>query len=150
MLARALPQDGTVESLLAALGDLRDRPFKLVSAVLTRGASGLWLPRADYDVLIYPQDASPLRRAAILCHEVAHVLLGHSPALHSSISALSLSALAPDIAPHAAGGYLARTDYSTPEEVAAEQFGTEICVELSALRNEHAWVSQGQITGHLR
>jgi len=101
-------------------------------------------------VLIYPQDASPLRRTAILCHEVAHVLLGHSPALHASISALSLSALAPDIAPHVTLSYLARTDYSTPEEVAAEQFGTEICVELAAMRNQHAWVSQGRITGHLR
>lgn len=150
LVAQALPRDGTVDSLLAALGALRNRPFKFVSAVLTGTTSGLWLPRDTYDVLIYPQDASPLRRTAILCHELAHILLGHSPALHASISSLTVSSLAPDISPHTTVGYLARTDYTTPEEVAAEKFGTELCVELAAQRHEHTWVSQGRITGLLR
>ena len=43
------------------------------------GPSGLWISTPAADYIVCAASATPTRRAAIVCHELAHMLLGHEP-----------------------------------------------------------------------
>ena len=71
-----------------------------------------------------PENASGARRDAIIGHELAHIVLGHSPRLTSDID--GLAELAPSTPPELAARYLPRQGYEADIEQEAEAFATRL------------------------
>ena len=148
---RLLPDSGAVEDLVDALSRRRDRRMYLLEVPLQGGApSGAWMPLDGADYLLYPESASPTRRDAVICHELAHILLAHDPALHASLSTAALSAIAPSVSPAAARAVLYRTGYTTSEEAAAEFVGTLLAAGLHERRQIRKWETSSRISERLR
>lgn len=125
---RLMPADGSLAGLLANLSEYRGREIH----VLTRQfggqpTSGLWLPTERADYLVIDDPTTPSRRAAIICHEVAHILLGHEAQAGESSSIAS--AAAPDLSPELVTRALARHSYANEAEADAEHTATLIGAE---------------------
>ena len=124
---RLMPIDGDLGGLLDALGQERGRPVHVLPQRFTgRSTSGLWLPTRQADYLVIDEPTTPSRRAAIVCHEVAHILLGHTPRIATSeVIAVAM----PDISPALIARALARHAYASEDEANAEELGTLIGAE---------------------
>ena len=91
------------------------------------GISAAWVPTDQRDVIFYSAHAHAYRRIAIICHELAHIFLGHTPEDLGFIGEDALETLEgllvhnPDPALLANFGLRLRHDYDTPGEVDAEQ-----------------------------
>jgi hypothetical protein len=91
------------------------------------GISAAWVPTDQRDVIFYSAHAHAYRRIAIICHELAHIFLGHTPENLGFIGEDALETLEgllvhnPDPALLANFGLRLRHDYDTPGEVDAEQ-----------------------------
>ena len=82
-----IPTAPTVDGLIAALAAERQRAIRILEVPLSgTSPSGAWVPAPQRDYLLCPAGASSTRRTAVLCHEVSHILLGHDPAFHSSLT----------------------------------------------------------------
>jgi hypothetical protein len=124
---RLLPIDGNLDGLLDALGQVRGRRIHVLRHKFTgRPTSGLWLPTKNADYLVIDDPTTPSRRAAIICHEVAHILLGHTPDITTSDL---VAAAMPDLSPELIARALARHAYATDDEADAEELGTLIGAE---------------------
>ncbi|MGL4744122.1 MAG: hypothetical protein ACRCXL_06995 [Dermatophilaceae bacterium] len=152
MLRRAIARDRVVRAVAAAsprgaldevvryAQQTRSREIDLLPVPLT-GAdmSGVWLRTSSRDVIAYPADATPLRQNAVVCHEVAHMLLGHDPSVNPQLPDV-LHGVAPDLDPEVAERFLSHPDltaaamrghaYRTPYERDAEVVGTRIVAHL--------------------
>lgn len=128
-LRRLLMASTSIEDLVQRVAAQRARPIQLLPFDFHPGSdlSGMWLALNDLDVLVYPRDATPLRRIAIVGHEVGHMLLGHSPG--GAAPALSLAMPDLDVS-----RFLGRTMYTDLAEVDAERLGTQI-LEALAMRD---------------
>ncbi|HET9650214.1 MAG TPA: ImmA/IrrE family metallo-endopeptidase [Microlunatus sp.] len=124
---RLMPIDGDLGGLLDALGQQRSRRIHVLSHHFAgRATSGLWLPTKRADYLVIDEPTTPSRRAAIICHEVAHILLGHTPDITTSeVVATAL----PDLSPELIARALARHAYASDDETDAEELGTLIGAE---------------------
>src|SRR5664280_3748430 len=70
----------SIEDVVERVAAWRGRPIQVLAFAFPQGElSGMWLALNGLDVVVFPQDASPLRRVAIIGHELGHMLLGHSP-----------------------------------------------------------------------
>lgn len=91
------------------------------------GISAAWVPTDHRDLIFYSAHAHAYRRIAIICHELAHIFLGHTPddlgfTEDGGLETLEgLLAHDPDPALLANFGLRLRHDYDTPGEVDAEQ-----------------------------
>jgi hypothetical protein len=123
-----MPKDGNLERLLGNLGAHRGRPIRVVEHDFgpEGGPSGLTYVMRDRDYIVIDKSAGPSRRAVILSHEIAHMLLGHGGA--SGTSDL-VSVVAPDLDPRLVERILHRESYSTDDETAAEEVATVLAVE---------------------
>lgn len=126
---RLMPADGDLPGLLANLAVYRGREVH----VLTREfggqpTSGLWLATEHADYLVIDDPTTPSRRAAIICHEVAHILLGHHGQAGGA-SAVLPSMAAPDLSPELIARAMARHSYADEAEADAEQTATLIGAE---------------------
>lgn len=132
-----LPPDGDLDTFVATVGASRGRPITVMEYPLgAAAASGLWLSTPDTDYLVVSSGAALSRRTAIICHELAHMLLGH----HADADATdALSAIAPDIAPEVRGRFLARTAYGAHTECDAEEVGTSLATELLRRQRHPRW-----------
>ena len=93
--------------------------------------SGLWLAFTGYDYVIYPNDASSSERTAIICHELAHMLLGHdSLPLADRIGAMAVLAM-PHLEPAMARQLMTRHGYSEAFEADAEELATDLVTQLA-------------------
>lgn len=126
-----LPPNGNLETFLGSLGRERDRGIVIVRQPLpTGGPSGVWLATETADYIVIPADATPTREAAIVCHEVGHIMLGHSgPADQQA------KIYAPDIDPAIAARFMTRHGYEAQEERDAETFGTILATEANRRRS---------------
>jgi hypothetical protein len=124
---RLMPIEGDLDGLLDALGQQRGRRIHVLPQRFAgRSTSGLWLPTKRADYLVVDEPTTPSRRAAIICHEVAHILLGHTP----DVATADLVAVAmPDLSPELIARALARHAYATADEAEAEELGTLIGAE---------------------
>lgn len=122
-----MPADGDLAGFLERLGKHRGRPIRILPQKLGGGrpTSGFWLPAEHADYLVVDQPTTPSRRNAIVCHEVAHMLLGHEPDTASG----AIAAAAPDLSPELVTRALGRHGYATDDEAEAEQLGTLIGAE---------------------
>jgi hypothetical protein len=124
---RLMPIDGNLDGLLDALGQERGRRIHVLPQRFAgRSTSGLWLPTKRADYLVIDEPTTPSRRAAIICHEVAHILLGHTPDFTTSEV---IAAAMPDLSPELIARALARHAYATDDEADAEELGTLIGAE---------------------
>lgn len=146
-----MPTCGSLEEWLRALERRRQRSIRTLAVPLSGNApSGAWIPMASSDYLIYPESASPTRKEAALCHEVAHILLGHQPALHTSLTPALLEQIAPSLSLKAARAVLLRTGYTTHEEADAEIAGTLLATGLGERRMVNAWESTSHLSSRIR
>ena len=128
-LRRLLMVATSIEDLVERVAKQRARPIQLLPFAFPAGSdlSGMWLALNDLDVLVFPKDATPLRRIAIVGHELGHMLLGHSP----GGAAQALSRALPDLD---VSRFLGRTMYTDVAEIDAERLGTQI-LEALAMRD---------------
>lgn len=79
--APALPDPWQASVFAHRVGEQRGRPIELVAKTMSHYASvatGLWIAREDHDVIVYDQSGTELHQDHIVCHELAHMLCGHS------------------------------------------------------------------------
>src|SRR5450756_1114785 len=106
----------SIEDVVERVAAWRGRPIQLLAFAFPQGElSGMWLALNGLDVVVFPQDASPLRRVAII---------GHSPG--DAGAALSQAVPELDVA-----RYLGRTMYTEQAEAEAERLGTQIVKALA-------------------
>lgn len=125
-----LPRSGSIDEMLTLLSAIRGRPMSLLTEDLNQSVSGLLLSTDQADYIAVPANASPERLCAIVCHEVAHALLGHD---HSKplIRSLMDSGLLPGVDEDFARSIVAaRYVYMDPTEVDAEIVATYLAKEL--------------------
>lgn len=127
---RILPASGEVEDLLKNLSESRGRPMRLLEADLERSVSGLLICTEKSDYVAVSSDASPERRCAVICHEVAHALLGHDD--HDSLSSTLvdtglLTGLDEELVEAVVA---ARHAYAHADEADAEIVATHVSAEL--------------------
>lgn len=125
---RLMPPDGDLDIWLRNLSEHRHRPVKATVGDLSGfpGLSGMCVIRDDGDYIILDATASPTRRLVFLCHEVAHLLLGHQGEVASS----ELVARAtPDLPPELRARVVTRHEHNSPEEHAAEELATLLSLE---------------------
>lgn len=134
---RLVPVNGTVDDLVATVGQERGRPLSLLATELRPEApSGMWIATDRADYIVYPADASSAERAAVICHELAHMLLGHQPeARIDQVSQLART-VAPSLDPDVARRFLERHGYAEQVEADAERLATLLVTQLA--RNAEA------------
>lgn len=138
-LRRLLMSATSIEDLVDRVASQRGRPIQLLPFRFPReDLSGMWLALSDLDVVVYPDDATSVRRVAILGHELGHMLLGHSPGGATE----ALSQAVPDLD---VTRFLGRTMYTDQAEVDAERIGTQI-LEALAMRD----AARGSVSERLR
>jgi hypothetical protein len=121
-----MPADGDLSALVDRLADHRGRPIIVET---TQGASlsgqTLALEAVDRISLL---EAPPGQIHQALCHELAHLLLGHLDEDSDNPLDLALAQLT-DIDPATIRKFLTRHAYDTPQEAAAERLATVLRAE---------------------
>jgi len=148
---RLLPRDGSIDGFVAAVARHRGRPLHVLDYPLNAaGPSGFWIGTATGDFIIRSAAATPTRAAAIVCHELAHMLLGHEPEAGDVQAAEVIGrALAPDVDASVAARFLARHGYEGAEEEDAEAVATAF-VTAAAARQRAATTTADRVSTRLR
>lgn len=124
-LAKSLmPSDGDVDTFIGAIAAFRGKPIRVLDMPIPpTSPSGGWFACENDDYLVVDVASTQSRRAAIICHELAHILLGHQGDVLGSDQ---LSILAPSMDPVVAARFLGRHGYATQIEQEAELLGTQL------------------------
>lgn len=137
--SKLVPASGSVDDLVAEVSRSRKRLITLLEHDLDSAApSGLWIATKQADYVVFPVDASSSERTAIICHELAHMVLDHQPEVEMDAFAPMVALVAPSIDPEVARLILARHGYQDGLEAEAEELATVLVSQLS--RNAHAEV----------
>ncbi len=129
---RLVGTSGSVDDLVGAVGRERGRQIRLLTYPLGAGEpSGIWIGTGSADYVAYPVDASSAERSAIICHEIAHMLLDHRPEQTADHLSRLAAEVAPSLDPAVARRFLARHGYAEDVEADAEQLGTELVTKLN-------------------
>lgn len=127
-----LPVSGKVDDLVRSIGLVRGRPIELVPFDLSAGSpSGLWVATEHIDYIVFPADASASERTAIICHEIAHMVLDHRPEVEVDRLAELTALVAPNIDPGVARRFFTRHGYAEGPEAEAEQLATVLVTQLT-------------------
>ena len=138
---RLVLASGLVDDLVRGFSQARGRPIELVPFDLGAGSpTGLWVATRKADYIVFPVDASSSERTAIICHEVAHMVLEHQAEAKAEGESLSqLTALvAPNVDPSVARQFLTRHGYTDSAEAEAEKLGTVLVAQLTRNAETHA------------
>lgn len=139
-----IPLSGDVEDLLDNLSRKRDREMTILTAPLTSPVSGLLIATEKADYVVVGDEASPERQVAIVCHEVAHLLLGHDDK-ESLSSGLIESGLLQRLNPELVRSVVAgRHAYAHTVELDAETVATHISIQLRrrVMRGGHTYYDE--------
>ena len=129
---RLVPANGNVDDLVAAVGRERNRAVHLLPADLGPEApTGMWISTDRGEYIVFPADASSAERAAVICHELAHMLLGHRPEAQVDQLSQMATAVAPSIDPEVAQRFLHRHGYVEKVEAEAEYLATVLVTQLA-------------------
>lgn len=129
-LEEIVPSSGDLQDLLTRFSQTRGRSMTLLSADLDESVSGVLIVTRKADYIALDPRTSPERRYAIVCHEVAHAILGHdhaSPLSASLIDSGLLRGIDPDLVRSVVA---ARTAYTDRTETDAEVVATYLSAEL--------------------
>ncbi len=142
-----LPPDGDLNGLVTSIASARQRPIIVTRRPLPSGISGLWDERfPDHDfVIIDDVPMAPSRYAAVLCHELAHIVLGH----HGVLDASSGPPLTDAIDASIAQRFLKRCAYNDPMERDAEELATVLTRE-HLLRAHYSALQLNRVSSRLR
>lgn len=80
-LRRLVPQPWDLGTFIERVGVHRLRPVHLLDFDFSAigGISGAWKPTPRRDILLVASNATGLRRVAVVCHEISHMWLQHTP-----------------------------------------------------------------------
>lgn len=139
---KLVPANGTVEDLVTAVGEARQRTIHLLAADLgPAGPTGMWIATEHGDYIVHPADASAAERSAVICHELAHMLLGHQPEGEDEALQQMAATVAPDISTEVVQRFLGRHGYADRLESEAEHLGTVLVTQLA--RNAATYMMRG-------
>lgn len=119
-----IPRPFDLDELLDRIERHRDRPIDLHATRVTGGPCGLWLRRADTDVIVYAENTSTVHQTHIVLHEIGHMVCEHRGACALDLS--SLGGLVDPARARLAEHMLSRSTYGTDDEQEAEMVGTLI------------------------
>lgn len=143
-----VPDSGDLEGLVGAVAARRGRTLRLQPYPLgIDQPSGLWIMTARGDCIVYDSHASTQQAEAIVCHELAHMLLNHEPAATKSAEFSKVAEIVLD--PKVAARFLTRHGYTEEAEAAAESVATYLLAELAAHASAHA-LTRDNISARLR
>lgn len=139
-----MPRSGDISDLLSAMSELRGREMRLLHAPLESTLSGLLISTEQADYIAVAEGASPERLAAIVCHEVAHALLGHDHEGSLGQELLESGLLSGLDARLADSVVAARQAYAHTAETDAETVATHISIELRRrlMRGGHTYYDE--------
>lgn len=122
-----LPVDGDLAGLVTSIAAARGRPIIVTRLPLPPGISGLWDERsATRDVVVIDDvPMAPSRYAAVLCHELAHIVLGH----HGVVEVPAGPTLSGTVDAAIAQRFLKRCAYDDQMERDAENLATALTRE---------------------
>ena len=146
-----MPRDGNIDGFVSAVATHRGRPIRVFTYALdVGGPSGFWIGTPASDYLVCSAEDTPTRRAVIVCHELAHMLLGHEPEVGDpEATSLIVDILAPDVDATVATRFLARHAYAAAAEEDAEAAATAF-VATAASRQRGAQASNDRVSERLR
>jgi hypothetical protein len=131
-----IPYPFDVRECCRAIAEMRGQPIELRGMTMPpEGPSGMWIPIAGQDFILFDNDTTPLHQEHIIMHELAHVLSDHAAALSPTDIASTDPAvqLLPHLDPALIHRVLRRTAYSADEERMAETLASMI------LETAHRW-----------
>ena len=141
-LVALLPDPWSVDEFVGLVAGDRRRHIRVLPHDLTTGdATGYALRRRSEDVIVVPIKAVGARRDAIICHELAHIVLGHAPMVTDDIAFMSM--LAPHSPPDLVARFLPRDGYDTDDERAAETLATRLIAR--AQTRNHQRTANGEL-----
>lgn len=145
---RLMPSDGDLDVWLQNLGEHRKRPIRLIIQPLGAGTglSGMCVVRDDADYIVLDAAGSPSRRALVLAHEVAHLLLEHDG---KAATSQVVAQVAPDLSPGLISRVLTRDGYDSFEEQDAEELATLLAVEHARRQRAHE-LKSNSVSARLR
>ncbi|WP_423921572.1 hypothetical protein ACPEEZ_01055 [Frigoribacterium sp. 2-23] len=113
-----LPDEPTLDSIVAYVAAVRDRPISVTELPTLTGTStcGWWNALADRDEILIAPPLSEQHRHALVLHEVGHLVLDHTGLVPARSIATTLTAVAPTHGTISA----ARSHFTDATEVAAE------------------------------
>ncbi|WP_162907269.1 ImmA/IrrE family metallo-endopeptidase [Allorhizocola rhizosphaerae] len=82
-----IPDPWSADAFLAWLAEARRRPIIVVPWKVVGGITGCWVERETADFLVVDEKATPLHRSHVVCHEAAHMWLGHQGHAAAELSA---------------------------------------------------------------
>jgi len=124
-----IPDNGSVDDFVAAVSAQRGRRIAVLGCSMPDdGPSGYWAPTPDVDYILHADSITAEHREAVVCHEIAHMVLGHE----AREGLMDTRAIAPSISPEVAARFLTREGYSDEIEADAEMLATLIAAELVA------------------
>ncbi len=114
-----LPPHPTLAELHAAYEARTRRTLRLIERDVAPGEpTGTYEQYLTQDRIYYPEHTSPAHQLLVICHELAHLLLGHIPRHHA-------------IDPAVVRRVLGRSHYDDPTEHEAETIGTLLYQQLN-------------------
>ncbi|MDP9607811.1 ImmA/IrrE family metallo-endopeptidase [Streptomyces hygroscopicus] len=114
-----LPPHPTLDQVHAAYEVHTQRTLQLIDRDVSPGEpSGQFEQYLTHDLIYYPKHTSRAHQMLVICHELAHLILGHLPA-HQAID--------PDVVRRVLG----RSHYADPAEHEAETVGTLLFQQLN-------------------
>ena len=144
--ARLMPQSGDLSEFVQAVARHRGRRIVILAEDLGLDSpTGFWITTLDADYVIHPDDCTADQRAVIICHELAHMLLGHQ----APEGNLYVQDLAPSIDPAVAARFLNRHGFGDAMEVDAESMATDLTTELVRRADEYS-LARDNISARLR
>ena len=147
---RLVPASGRVDDLVENVSRAVGRPVALLPFELGRSEpTGLWIATERADYVVFPSSATDAERAAIVCHELSHILLKHESVGEGAQLAQLASVVAPDISPSVAQRILARHGYAQEVEIEAETLATRLVARLATCA-EQSRLAQDTVSSRLR
>lgn len=125
-----IPEPFDLESLCHGIGLQRARPIVLMPTPMVFGnLCGLWLGTAKADYVFYEENTSRLHQKHIVCHEIGHLLRGHSAS--RTLGPDIARALTVAVEPGEVQRVLGRDTYNDDQEFEAELIATLILRRVS-------------------
>ncbi len=124
-LERLMPDPFELDLFIEALGGKRRRPIHIQNMTFSAdgGIYGAFAPAKRSDLIFVDSSATGYRLVQTICHEVAHIWLGHQPAELGFTGEAGVDAVLPmlqEASPELARNFLFRHDYGSPAERASE------------------------------
>ncbi len=141
-----IPSPWDRDTFIAALSRYRGRPIELrgvrssdhseLYGDLRSSPCGVWCDCTDKDIILYDLGMTERHLIQVLCHEAAHMVLGHSFDVEPSEDWFRL--LLTDVDPAAVRGTLGRNVVASEQESEAELLADLVMTKVSHYRHSAA------------